>query len=162
MNNIIIYFLNTYGVFILYFAVLSYLWFVEKSREEALHVIFASGVTAFLSLLLKEMSGVPRPYVALNTPALAGLSQISSSLPSFHTALAFTLATTVAFHQKKLGLFLLICASLIGFGRVFANVHYPTDVAIGAIVGTMTSLLVDRIHIPYPFVKTKSRKRVDR
>ncbi len=159
IENPIIYILNTHGVFLLFAAVLAYLWYYEKSYEEALHVLLASSVAAILAFFLKELFNVPRPYIIDNLLPLAGYSVRSSSLPSLHTAIAFALATTVVMHQKRFGIILLLIASLIGIGRVAANVHYPLDVEIGAIVGTLVSLLVEKIHIPYnPKLSSKKKK----
>lgn len=148
-----IYFLNTHGVFVLFIVVTGWLWFFEKSKESARHVLLAGVLAGVVALLLKELFDVPRPYVMQGLLPLAGYSVRTSSLPSMHTALAFALATTVALHQRKAGIILLLIAALIGFGRIIARVHYPVDVAVGAVIGTATSLIIENFH-----PRAKSRK----
>lgn len=141
-----IYFLNTHGVFVLFIFVLGYLWFWEKSKEEVKHILVASIIAGVVALLLKELFDVPRPYLTQGVLPLAGYSVRTSSLPSVHTTLAFALATTVALHQRRSGIIILLIAALIGFGRIVAHVHYPVDVALGAVVGTATALAIEKLH----------------
>ncbi len=146
-DSYVIYFFNTHGVFVLFLIVILYLWFIEKSKEEALHILLAGGVTALISLAIKEIFGIPRPYVLEGTIAMAGYSVRTASLPSIHAALAFSLSTTVFLHQRRLGLILLTAAILISIGRVTANVHYPIDVVLGALLGVLIALIFEKIHI---------------
>lgn len=133
----------------LYIAVILYLWFVKKSKEEALHILLSGGVTALVALAIKETFGIPRPYILEGTIALAGYSVRTASLPSIHAALAFALATTVFLHQHKLGFALLIIAGLISVGRVVANVHYPVDIAFGVVLGAAVALIFEKIHLKF-------------
>jgi undecaprenyl-diphosphatase len=143
-----IYFLNTHGVFILIFVVLFYMWFIRRSKEETIHIIVAIFVAGAASLFLKEIFNIPRPYIVYDLEPQAGFSVRTASLPSLHTTLAFALATIVTLHQRKLGICLFVLASIIGFGRIVAHVHYPIDVAFGAIVGSVFALLVENIRLP--------------
>ena len=86
--------------------------------------------------------------------AIAGLAGLAS-FPSTHTALAFSLATTVALHQPYLGVFLLVISALIGIGRVAANVHFPVDIAFGVLLGVLVGVFFDQIH----FKNIRSRNR---
>lgn len=143
-----IYFLNTHGVLILLVVVVGYLWFVEKSKEEAIHVIIACALAGGVALILKELFSVPRPYLTEGLAPLAGYSVRTDSLPSLHSTLAFALATTVVLHQRKFGILLFLVASIIGIGRVLANVHYPGDIVLGAVIGTVTSLAIENLQLP--------------
>ncbi len=139
----IVIFLNTYGVLLLFVVVLTYLWFVEKKKKEVLRIIFASILAGTVALIAKELFALPRPYLINGNQPLAG-HFTTSSFPSLHTALAFALATTIALHQKKMGLLLFLVALLIGIGRMLANVHYLIDVASGALIGILIALFIDK------------------
>lgn len=142
----IIYLLNTHGVFLLIATVLFYLEFIEKSYEEVKHIILSSGITAVVCLLIKQILLVPRPYVVYHLEPLAGYSVRTASLPSLHAALAFALATTVILHQKKTGTILFLLAILISYGRVIAHVHYPADVLFGSVIGIIVALALEHVH----------------
>ena len=59
-----------------------------------------------------------------------------SSFPSGHTLTVFAAATSILLSGfKKIGWILLGLAVLVGLGRVFAGVHFPTDVIAGAFIG---------------------------
>lgn len=139
-------FLNTHGVFLLVVFILFYEAIVVKNREVVWHVLFSVVATLIFCIVLKELFQIPRPYVTSGEDALAGLTYFSS-LPSAHTAVAFVLATTVTLHQKTLGVFLFTLAALIGMGRVLANVHAPIDIILGLLIGVLTGVIFNQIHL---------------
>ncbi|OGM33503.1 hypothetical protein A2803_04895 [Candidatus Woesebacteria bacterium RIFCSPHIGHO2_01_FULL_44_21] len=140
-------FLNTHGVILLVVFVFIYERYIARRKELAWHALF-SALSAFVfSLILKELFLVPRPYMYGGYPS-AGLSEFSS-LPSVHAAVAFSLATSVTLHQKSIGVLLFTVAALLGVGRVLANVHYPLDIALGVLIGVLTSLIFNKIHIKF-------------
>lgn len=123
-----------------------YLWFIERSREEALHVLFAVVTTLVVSIVLKELFDMPRPYLVNGEEALAGLTWFPS-FPSTHTAISFALATTVTLHQRRFGAFLFVIAALASIGRVAANVHYPVDIIFGILIGSLIGIFFATVHI---------------
>src|SRR5690606_12051881 len=61
--------------------------------------------------------------------------------PSDHAVLFFALAMCIFFTHRKLGVLLLLHALLIvGLPRVYIGVHFPSDVAVGAVVGIVMAL----------------------
>jgi undecaprenyl-diphosphatase len=147
MNTPLVFFLNTYGAFLLFLGIIFYLWIFVKAKKELLQVISATVVTVLIVYFLKFLFDAPRPYLLDGQMPTAGFFSGNHSFPSFHAALIFTVATSVALHQKKLGIVLLLLASLVAFGRVVAHVHYPADVAGGAILGTLIALFVDKVGV---------------
>ncbi len=86
--------------------------------------------------LLKEMVMRQRPCNALdNVHLLVGCSK-SYSMPSNHASNAFAFAMTTWFMlRSRLSFFFIAAAALISFSRISVGVHYPSDVAAGAVVG---------------------------
>lgn len=60
----------------------------------------------------------------------------SSSFPSGHTASAFAFAVGASTEVPPLAVPLLGLAGAVGYSRVHTGVHYPGDVAAGALLGT--------------------------
>ena len=78
------------------------------------------------------------------------------SFPSGHAAGMFTIATVLhRRHGLKVGLPAYSLASFVAFSRVHGRVHNPSDVVVGAAIGTAIGLGVTRLHdrglavIPY-------------
>ncbi|MFI6638718.1 phosphatase PAP2 family protein [Streptomyces sp. NPDC050504] len=59
----------------------------------------------------------------------------SASFPSGHTASAVAFATAVGVALPPAALPLGVLASAVGYSRVHTGVHYPGDVAAGAVLG---------------------------
>jgi undecaprenyl-diphosphatase len=84
-------------------------------------------------------------------------NEIGQSFPSGHAAFFFALATAVTLFNKKVhpersrrtGIWLFVGAFLISLARIYAGVHYPSDILAGAAVGVFSGWLVWRIFKKY-------------
>jgi membrane-associated phospholipid phosphatase len=100
----------------------------------------AVGVTAtVVNVAIKPLSRRRRPdRVAVGVPAARQVPMPrSASLPSGHAAAAFAFATGVARVLPWDGAALQALAVLVGYSRVHTGVHYPGDVVLGAVAGTV-------------------------
>jgi undecaprenyl-diphosphatase len=59
----------------------------------------------------------------------------STSFPSGHSASAFAFAQGVSATMPWTGIGLRITATAVAYSRVHTGVHYPADVAVGALLG---------------------------
>ena len=97
------------------------------------------GVAALLSSTLKELVARARPD--LFAPLVS--SPTDGSFPSGHMtqAVAFALAFLLLGRRREwrglpaLGVLLALIAVSVGVSRVYLQVHYPTDVAAGLLLG---------------------------
>lgn len=86
-----------------------------------------------------------------------------SSFPANTTAVGFALATAVFLRHRKLGGGLYVLAFLWGFARVYAGVHYPSDVLAGAAIGVAATLMMAltyRIGAPLPRLVLAGMRRL--
>ena len=68
-----------------------------------------------------------------------------SSMPSDHAVLFFALAISMLLINRTIGYVLLVHAVIvIGLPRVFMAYHYPSDVLVGGLVGTLIAVLLWR------------------
>src|SRR5580698_8085814 len=60
----------------------------------------------------------------------------TGSMPSAHAANTFAIAMLGFLFYRRSGWFLFPLAASVAFSRVYCGVHYPSDVTVGAILGT--------------------------
>ena len=65
----------------------------------------------------------------------------SFSFPSGHTSSAFAACAAILFLNRKIGIPAMVFAALMGFSRIYVEVHYCTDVLGGALVGIIYAVI---------------------
>ena len=100
-------------------------------------LLVAVGVSAVLNgivlLVLAKAINHPRPFVTLNlTPLFAHARD--SSFPSDHTILGMALAAPLVWRRHPLGYVLAVWTLLVGFARVAAGIHWPSDIIGTALI----------------------------
>lgn len=143
MIDSFIIFLNTLGILIVLFLIFVYLLFWKKEYVRFIKLFLATFFAGVLSIVIKQIFGLPRPFIFLGIEPMAGLA-LFSSFPSSHTALAFALSTNMVFYKRSWGIILFIISVFAGLSRVVADVHYPTDFFFGLILGVITSLFFEK------------------
>ena len=129
------------------------LFCTKKYRKAGLSILVALVVMLVLNnLVLKELIARPRPF-NLDPETYAWWHEVykypnfnihqpsSYSFPSGHTSSAFAAAIALLCHNRKLGIPTTIFAAIMGFSRIYVEVHYCTDVIGGAIVGIIYALI---------------------
>ncbi|MNK02929.1 putative undecaprenyl-diphosphatase YbjG [compost metagenome] len=109
----------------------------KSMRQNALYVASSSAVNVLFTMLIKKIVKRPRPFLA-NVKIKAVYQPAQYSFPSGHTSTAFTTATALSQAYPKWYVIApsFLWASSVGFSRLYLGVHYPTDVAAGAVLGT--------------------------
>lgn len=114
---------------------------IPKTRRAGLTV----GVALLMGYLignmgLKNIIGRVRPYDVVDVPLLVERLH-DFAFPSGHTLASFGAATALTLHYRRWGAAALVLAAIIGFSRLYLFVHYPTDVAAGALLGVALAFL---------------------
>lgn len=108
----------------------------------------AAGIFASICLglilgegLLKHLIKRKRPICSVPCKLKAMRFQGIYSFPSGHTTSSFAAFGVMWFMHSQLWLIFLIFAILISFSRIYLQVHYPTDVFAGMLLGLICSKL---------------------
>ena len=96
----------------------------------------------FVSFLIKISMSVARPFVAFPQVHALITETKYDSFPSGHATFFFALATAIYLYDRRAGAFFFICAILISIARVMAGVHFPLDILVGALIGTVIGCVV--------------------
>jgi undecaprenyl-diphosphatase len=145
--DLIIVFFAEFLIFLLPFLIiLFYLFSKEEKRIVYRKKFFHIFLSVFLSLLISQLIGLiyfrERPFV--KNPLIHQLVNVHSkkSLPSDHSCFSFSFAFSIFLIDKKLGILFLILSFLIGLGRVFAGVHYPSDILVSFLISIFSTWFI--------------------
>lgn len=103
--------------------------------------------SATANLVGKQVVHRPRPDrdAARAAPGRRVPMPQSASFPSGHTASAVAFAAAVGTALPAASVPLGVLACLVGYSRVHTGVHYPGDVAAGALLGRASATLVSAV-----------------
>lgn len=110
-------------------------------------------VAAWQSLLALALSHLPvavikrryprlRPYLVLPQTNICKKPLTDHSFPSGHTAAIFSVVVPFVATVPALGFALLPLAAIVAVSRIYLGLHYPSDCAAGALLGTLAALLI--------------------
>jgi undecaprenyl-diphosphatase len=128
-----------------------WLWYAGATPEErqtnqrAVLLIILAVLVA--NTLIKGLSFVyfrPRPFATESVKLLFYRPSVSS-FPSVPIALAFTFAAGAWYAHRRLGIALAYLGAIYGLSRVYAGVHYPSDIVGGALFGAGAVYAVKRL-----------------
>lgn len=122
----------------------------DKSRRSAWATCAALGPAAIgLNYGVKLIARRPRP-VLKGLPPLGGAPS-SLSFPSAHSTSSFAVATAMTRVDRRAAIAFVPAAALAA-GRPYLGMHYPSDVAVGVMLGTLLGLAVPlpRFEAPLP------------
>ncbi len=97
-----------------------------------------------LGYLMKALILRPRPH---NHVTYLGKSD--SSFPSSHTSVAIGLAVILHLYLPGLTVLWFFLATLVGFGRIYIQMHYLSDVLGGIVIGFVFAFLTLYFLQPY-------------
>lgn len=104
----------------------------------------AVGLAAAASGTASAAIGRDRPAGVVADRAHAADRPTSHSMPSTHTANATAFVAALAVDDRNAALALLPVVFFVAWSRVAAARHYPSDVAVGALLGAATGSVVAR------------------
>ena len=129
------------------------------------HIIFSIILSGLVLHLLKYILGVSRPkyffdynYERYN---FFNIEHNVNSLPSGHTQAAFTIAVLFILYFNKYNLFFILLAILIGISRIFMSAHFPSDLIMGAYIGSVFPIILYNLKFKNDFLNFNKQKLID-
>lgn len=107
----------------------------------ALAVTFAQLIEIIFQKILKFIFLRERPYVKHADISNLIIPPDRFSFPSGHTAASMAMAVSFAAVFPAFFIPFLILACLIAFSRMYLGLHYPSDVAVGVMLGIASAKL---------------------
>jgi membrane-associated phospholipid phosphatase len=142
-------------------------WRSTTASDVGIHITESYATAAVVTFAIKGLAGRARPYTyALNQETAYSFKvgrgfphrEPFSSFPSGHATGSFAFASAITLetarhwprHALLVGTLAYGGALLDGVSRVYRDTHWPSDVAVGALVGTMSGLLVTHHQHSHP------------
>jgi undecaprenyl-diphosphatase len=147
----IIVFFAEYLVFALFFTLLAYegwRWFrgEKGSARRLLWSMMIAGGVWLIVQIIKRLIYSPRPFLVLEDAMVLIRHGGYDSFPSGHTAFFFALGTALfLYFNRRLGIFFMIAAILVGLARVSAGIHWPIDILGGIVFGFLVTIGITKL-----------------
>ena len=136
----------------------------ETMTDLGLHASEAIVAASAAGWLIKGVAGRARPWASPDDPhdfrfgRGFGANGDYQSFPSGHTLAAFALASELTAetsrrwpdHALAVGALTYSVASLSGISRMYDNAHWASDVVLGAGLGTLAGIAVERYQHTHP------------
>ncbi|MBV6699676.1 phosphatase PAP2 family protein [Kitasatospora aureofaciens] len=101
-------------------------------------VVVAYGINSVFKSMVEEVRPCAQIHGSVSLETCPGAGDWS--FPSNHSVIAFAAAGALWFVNRRLGWIAGIFAVLMAASRVWVGVHYPHDVAVGALVGILAAV----------------------
>ena len=83
----------------------------------------------------------------------------TSSHATNHFAIAMFIVFTLGIVYPKIKWPFILWAASIALGQVYVGVHYPIDIFVGAIIGSLIGWLISRLYFSFSHLSIKTEKK---
>jgi undecaprenyl-diphosphatase len=118
-----------------WYALIVALPFIEGRWLPSVQMAVTGAVGVLLYKLIKQRAVRERPFITHPAISCAAAPLDRYSFPSGHTLHAVSFTWTAASYFPEWAVPLTLFAVLVALSRVILGLHYPTDVAAGAVLG---------------------------
>jgi len=117
---------------------------IKRDKQLQRDAIYMAGAFLASTIIVEGTKYVvnrTRPFVTYPFIVNRDNESGGNSFPSAHASAAFTTATSLALYYPKWYVITpaYIWAASVGWGRMYQGAHYPSDILVGAIVGSASA-----------------------
>jgi undecaprenyl-diphosphatase len=124
------------------------LWFLARPggslrwKVATVCALASAGLGLLVNQVISHIWARPRPFVTHPDAVVVVARTHDPSFPSDHATAAFAIAFAVLAFSLPVGCAFLSGATLVAITRVAGGMHYPSDVAAGALIGLLSAVVV--------------------
>lgn len=118
--------------------------FFKQTRKAGVSALCAMLIGLFVvNFTIKPLVARARPWLVIENFVNLVPERDPNSFPSGHTnaAFAFAIAVCAAGSKRWMKIAAVCAAAVMGLSRLYVGVHFPSDVLVGAVVGSLCGLL---------------------
>ncbi|GFP42902.1 undecaprenyl-diphosphatase, partial [Candidatus Hakubella thermalkaliphila] len=114
----------------------------ENGRRIFMMGLLAITLNSIIAIMAKRAFARLRPACVLENVEVRVRPVDYYSFPSNHTMIAFSVSALTFHFYGLLALPMLLLAFLMGLSRIVVGAHFPSDVIVGALLGTLVAILI--------------------
>lgn len=114
-----------------------------RRRAAWLVLAFTAAIVARIGIGSPIRFFFPRPRPFLTYPVHQLIAEHAPSFPSGHSLFFFAFSTVAYGYDRRLGILCYFLTVLICAARVASGIHYPSDIAAGAVLGIICGLIAN-------------------
>lgn len=128
---------------------------LHDNRFDLLHIFYACILWLICSYFIKQFIDIERPESYIQQTGNLIMSSIpAKSFPSDHATVSFAFTIWLLLSGfKKVWYFFLPFVIIMNISRIVVWVHWPLDILVGSIVGSLAALICFTYIIPSKLVK---------
>ena len=140
--------ITSMGGFLIWFIIAVIFMFFKKYRKYGIAILITLAVCSILGdLIIKNIVRRIRPCNVYGDLIMLVAKPSTYSFPSGHSMKSFASAVIVSKANKKFAVPSFILAFATAFSRIYLYVHYFTDTVVGAILGIICALCINKIFV---------------
>jgi undecaprenyl-diphosphatase len=130
----------------------------DQLQRAVMNASVAIGVSTLTVRIINLQEFWPRPFDVVQDLALRDSARHAAdiifyrahdpSFPSNAATVAFAAATCVWLGHRFAGSVLFLLAFLWTFARFYGGIHFAMDLAVGAMIGVATALMISKLFMP--------------